>query len=214
MFVDKKSRITAGGLVCANSTHVINHVDSTLNWQILEWLSKGQDRCRCLGRRVLTPSPGREFHPRDQSWVAQEKPPNCTQNLRYTQLERSSATSHVRQIKRTSRARTEFTVIAIWLKKNWHISYAEESENVSAHLKARQWVIEILHHSKEWTILNSKSGTSLTEMMHINELFPFSGMKRASQDWRDCKTHVSESQNDSDAHASNTSAGKQCSTRL
>jgi len=31
VFVDKKSRITAGGLACANSTHAINHVDSTLN---------------------------------------------------------------------------------------------------------------------------------------------------------------------------------------
>jgi len=33
---------------------------------------------------------------------------------------------------------------------------------------------ERLHHSKEWTISNSKSGTSLTEMMHMNELCPFS----------------------------------------
>ena len=72
------------GMRWANSTHAINHVDSTLNWQILEWLSKGQAHCRCLGRRVLTPSPWREFHPRDQSWVPQEKPPICAQNLTYT----------------------------------------------------------------------------------------------------------------------------------
>jgi len=52
------------GMCCANSSHAINHVHNTLNWQILDWLSKGQDRCRCLGRRVLTPSPWREFHPR------------------------------------------------------------------------------------------------------------------------------------------------------
>jgi len=31
VFVDKKSRITAGGLASANSAHAINHVDSTLN---------------------------------------------------------------------------------------------------------------------------------------------------------------------------------------
>ena len=35
VFLEKKSRITAGGL-CANSTNAINHVDSTLNCQILE----------------------------------------------------------------------------------------------------------------------------------------------------------------------------------
>jgi len=47
---------------CANSTHAIDHVDSTLIRQILGWLSYGQYRCRCLGWRVLTPSPWQEFH--------------------------------------------------------------------------------------------------------------------------------------------------------
>ena len=129
VFVDKKSRITAGGLACADSTHAINHVDSTLNWKILEWLSKGQARCRCLGRRVLTPSPWREFYPRDQSWVAQENPPTCAQNLRYTE---GAVRRFMRvKLKRTSRARTEFTVIAIWLKKNWHISCRRVGECLS-----------------------------------------------------------------------------------
>ena len=47
--------------------------------------SSGHAHCRCLGRRVLTPSPWREFHPRDQSWVPQEKPPICAHNLRCTE---------------------------------------------------------------------------------------------------------------------------------
>jgi len=52
---------------CPNSTHVVNHVNRTLNRQILKWMSPGQDRWRFLGWRVLTQSPSRKFHPRDQS---------------------------------------------------------------------------------------------------------------------------------------------------
>jgi len=37
-----------------------------------------------------------------------------------------------------------------WKRIDIHL--AEESENAFAQWKARQWVIRILHHSKEWTI--------------------------------------------------------------